>query len=105
MKVLIINTTKNDSGSNTLGGVDTAITMEMYKLYCNNKLNTKVCANSMFSKYTLLDEKFGTVETYNTMDKLLSSVKWLGNCIIVTHEQWLDKICPNWREEPRYKYW
>lgn len=113
MKVLIINTSINEAAlSRSLTGTDTAITLELYSKYSLNDsvggswddpLN-RLTANHTWSKYTFIDEKVAYIGTFNSMDKLLKKVPFLGNVLILTHEQWLDKQNPNWRTEPRYQY-
>lgn len=108
MKVLIINTTIEDNyTSRSLGGVDSAITFELYKKYrCgDHPCHLHITANHMWSKYTFIDEKDQYVGTFSSMDKLLEAKIFLGNVLIVTHEQWLDKQNPNWKTEKRYQYW
>jgi hypothetical protein len=39
------------------------------------------------------------------MDKVLDKNPFLGNVLVITLEQWLDKQNPEWRNNPRYKYW
>jgi hypothetical protein len=103
MKVLIINTTIEENyKSRSLGGLDSAITFELYKKY---HCKFRITANHTWSKYTFFDEKTGYIGTFNSMDKVLEKNPFLGNVLIVTHEQWLDKVNPEWRTNPRYKYW
>ena len=102
MKILIINTTIEDNyKSRSLDGTNSAITMELYKKYGDT---LGITANHMWSKYTFIDEKNQYIGTFiNTSDLLFN--RFLGSCLIVTHEQWLDKQNPNWKTNPRYKYW
>ena len=107
MKVLIINTSIDETKSGRqLTGIDSAITFELYYKYrSNNKCHLHITANHLWSKYTFIDEKDAYIGTFNSMDKLLVKQPFLGNVLIVTHEQWLDKQNPKWRTEPRYQYW
>jgi len=108
MKVLIINTTIEENySSRMLGGIDAAITFELYQKYRveSNPCHLHITANHTWSKYTFIDEKDAYIGTFHSMDKLLTKVPFLGNVLIVTHEQWLDKQNPEWRTTPRYQYW
>lgn len=108
MKILIIRTDIDETASSrALGGVDSAFGFEMYKKYVGDDkpCSFHICANTSWSKYTFLDEKAEYVGTFRTMDKLLERNTFLGNCLILTHEQWLDKQEPNWRTIPRYQYY
>jgi len=103
MKVLIINTTIDEkSSSRSLGGIDSAITMELYRKY---RSLFHLTANHMYDKYTFIDEKDKSIGTYDTMSELLEKNPFLGNVLVLTHEQWLDKQNPEWRVCPHYKYW
>ena len=112
MKVLIINTTIDEkSSSRSLRGVDSAITMELYHKYRINSnvggswydpLN-RLTANHIYSKYTFIDEKNAYIGTFDSIDKVLEKVPFLGNVLVLTHEQWLDKQNPEWRNV--YKSW
>jgi hypothetical protein len=112
MKVLIINTTIDEkSSSRALGAVDNAITMELYHKYrinsnvggsWHNSLN-RLTANHIYSKYTFIDEKNAYIGTFDSMDKVLEKNSFLGNVLVLTHEQWLDKQNPEWRNV--YKSW
>ena len=114
MKVLIIRTDIDEKAlSRSLTGIDSAITLELYQNYRVNKrvggnwddsLN-RLTANHCYSKYTFIDEKIGYIGTFDSMDKVLKRNPFLGNTLILTHEQWLDKQCPKWKENPRYKYY
>jgi hypothetical protein len=108
MKVLIINTTYEDNWtSRSMNGTDSAITFELYKKYsCNgHKCSLHITANHVWDKYTFIDEQKEYIGTFSSMDKVLEKNPFLGNVLIVTHEQWLDKVNPEWRTNPRYKYW
>lgn len=114
MKVLIINTTIEENySSRSLNGIDTAITLELYGRYrinsnCGGDWDAplkRLTANHRWSKYTFIDEKIGYIGTFNSMDKVLKKNLFLGNVLILTHEQWLDKQNPEWRTNPRYQYW
>lgn len=114
MKVLIIRTDIDETASSrSLTGIDTAITMELYNKYrVNSRVGgnwddplNRLTANHCYDKYTFLDEKIGYIGTFRTMDKLLVKNPFLGNVLVLTHEQWLDKQCPNWKNNPRYKYY
>ena len=100
MKVLIINTVK-DSQNGMLTGTDSAITFELYRKY----RNLGITASHMWSKYIFIDEKDEYIGTFSTMDKVIESKGFLGNCLVVTHEQWLDRCNPEWKTTPRYQYW
>jgi hypothetical protein len=101
MKVLIINTTIDEkSSSRLLGGVDSAITMELYRKY---RSPFHISANHVWSKYTFIDEKNAYIGTFDSMDKVLAKNPFLGNVLVLTHEQWLDKQNPEWRSI--YKSW
>ncbi len=97
MKVLIINTAKDQSGLVT--GVDDAMTMELYRKYrCNSHpCHLHITANHIWSKYTFIDEKNEYIGTFNTMEDLLKKNPFLGNCLTLTHEQWLDKQNADWK--------
>jgi len=105
MKVLIINTVKEKQFG--MSGVDSAITFELYKKYRvnSNKCHLHITANHCWSKFTFIDEKENYIGTFNTMEELIASRGFVGNTLILTHEQWLDKQNPNWRTVPRYQYW
>lgn len=108
MKVLIINTTIDEKNqSRSLNGIDSAITFELYIKYrCNgNPCHLDITANHTWSKYTFIDEKTAYIGTFNSIDKVLEKNPFMGNVLVLTHEQWLDKQNPNWRTNPRYKYW
>lgn len=108
MKVLIINTTIDEKASSrTLGGIDSAITFELYKKYrCDgNPCSLHITANHLWDKYTFIDEKNEYIGTFKSMDNLLVKNPFMGNVLVLTHEQWLDNQNPNWKNEPRYNYW
>jgi hypothetical protein len=108
MKVLIINTTLEDNySSRMLSGTDTAIAFELYKKYgCDsNRCWLHVNANQLYSKYTFIDERLAYIGSFDSMKSLLGSVPFLGNVLVLTHEQWLDKQNPKWKTEQRYQYW
>ena len=86
--------------SRSLTGIDDAITMELYRF--KNRL-FHLTANHMWSKYTFYDEKKKYIGTFDTMDKLLLKNEFLGNVLVVTHEQWLDKQNEEWKT--KYKHW
>ena len=101
MKILIINTDIDETAnSRSLTGVDAAITMELYVKY---RSPMRLTANHMWSKYTFIDEKNEYIGTFDTMDKLLVKNPFLGNVLILTHEQWLDKQNKDWRT--KYTSW
>tara|TARA_R110000764_G_scaffold54201_3_gene118102 strand:- start:1681 stop:1986 length:306 start_codon:yes stop_codon:yes gene_type:complete len=101
MKILIINTDIDEAAdSRSLTGVDDAITMELYKKY---RSPLRLTANHQWSKYTFIDEKDEYIGTFYTMDKLLVKNPFLGNVLILTHEQWLDKQNKDWRT--KYTHW
>jgi hypothetical protein len=112
MKVLIINTTINErESSRCLGKIDNALTMELYYKYRVNanvggiwsdSLN-RLTANHVYSKYTFIDEKKAYIGTFDSMDDVLNKNPFMGNVLILTHEQWLDKQNPNWKTQ--YKGW
>ena len=114
MKVLIINTTIDEnSSSRSLNGIDTAITMELYMKYrtptikygvWSDSLN-RLTANHVWSKYTFIDEEAGYIGTFDSIDEVLERNPFLGNVLVLTHEQWLDKQNPEWKTTPRYQYW
>jgi hypothetical protein len=108
MKVLIINTTYEDNWkSRSMNGTDAAITFELYKKYrCGgHKCHLHITANHTWDKYTFIDEQKEYIGTFSSMDKVLEKNPFLGNVLVLTHEQWLDKQNPEWRTNPRYKYW
>jgi hypothetical protein len=114
MKVLIINTSIDEkSSSRSLNGLDSAITFELYDKYrINSKIGgswddslNRLTANHVYSKYTFIDEKRAYIGTFDTMDQVLNKHPFLGNVLVITLEQWLDKQNPDWRNVPRYKYW
>lgn len=100
MKILITRTDIDDA-SRMLTGTDSAITMELYKKY----RSMGITANHVWSKYTFIDEKNEDIGTFRTMDDLQEKNPFLGNTLILTHEQWLDKANPNWKTVERYQYW
>tara|TARA_R100001460_G_scaffold98752_1_gene141696 strand:- start:1015 stop:1347 length:333 start_codon:yes stop_codon:yes gene_type:complete len=108
-KILIIRTDINEKeSSRCLTGVDSAFTMELYHKYRSPMCIT---ANHMWSKYTLIDEKNGYMGTFDSMQKLIETYperiksEPLGKVLILTHEEWLDKANPEWREVKHYQYW
>lgn len=108
-KILIIRTDIDEKeSSRCLGGVDSAITMELYYKY---NFLMRITANHVWSKYTLIDEKNEYMGTFDSMQKLCERYpkyiqsEPLGKVLILTHEQWLDKANPKWREVERYQYW
>jgi len=114
MKVLIINTTIDENASSrSLNGIDSAMTFELYNKYrINGNVGgdwdaplKRLTANHMWSKYTFIDEKIGYIGTFRSIDKVLEKNPFMGNVLILTHEQWLDKQNPKWRTVPRYQYW
>lgn len=108
MKVLIIRTDIDEtSSSRSLSGIDSAITFELYKKYrCNsNSCHLHITANHCYDKYTFIDEKSAYIGTFKSMNKVLEKNPFMGNVLVLTHEQWLDKQNPNWKTIPRYKYW
>ena len=101
MKILIINTDIDETAnSRSLTGVDAAITMELYIKY---RSPMRLTANHSWDKYTFIDEKDEYIGTFDTMDKLLVKNPFLGNVLILTHEQWLDKQNKDWRT--KYTHW
>lgn len=103
MKVLIINSTiQENCNGRSLGGLDCAITFELYRKYFSG---FGICANNIYDKYIYIDERDQYIGTFSSMDKLLARKIFLGNCLVLTHEQWLDKQNPEWRTEKRYQYW
>ena len=103
MKVLIIRTDIDETkNSRSMGGIDSAMTLEMYYKY-NALLG--LTANHNYSKYTFIDEKSAYIGTFNTMTDLMQKHEFMGNVLIVTHEQWLNKQNPEWRVCPRYQYY
>ena len=109
MKILIIKQTEQEAFDKPHIGC--ALTFELYKAYrCSStrSCHLHITANHMWSKYTFIDEKNEYVGTFSTMDKLLAAdylKGFIGNCLVVTAEQWLDKQNPNWRTVERYQYW
>jgi hypothetical protein len=108
MKVLIINTTIDETkSSRILTSIDNAITMNLYLMSRNNKSGqwndslNRLTANHIWSKYTFIDEKAAYIGTFKSMNEVLVKHTFLGNVLILTHEQWLDKTNPNWRNELR----
>jgi hypothetical protein len=109
-KILIIRTDIDETGSSIrcLKGVDSAFTMELYYKY---RSPMRISANHMWSKYTLIDEKNEYMGTFNSMQELIETYpkriksEPLGNVLILTHEQWLDKVEPKWREIEQYQSW
>jgi len=101
MKILIINTDIDEAAnSRSLTGVDAAMTMELYVKY---RSPMRLTANHQWDKYTFIDEKDEYIGTFYTMDKLLVKNPFLGNVLILTHEQWLDKQNKDWRT--KYTHW
>jgi hypothetical protein len=109
MKILIIRTDIDKmSTSRCFTGIDSAITFELYKKYrcdSNNPCHLHITANHYYSKYTFIDERKSYIGTFDSMDKVFEKNPFLGNVLILTHEQWLDKQNPEWRNNPRYQYW
>lgn len=113
-KILIIRTDIDEKeSSRRFTGVDSALTMELYRKYRlgNPSCCLKISANHYYSKYTLIDEKYEYMGTFDSMQKLIETYperiksEPLGKVLILTHEQWLDKANPEWREVKRYQYW
>tara|TARA_R110000772_G_scaffold60033_1_gene135465 strand:+ start:349 stop:702 length:354 start_codon:yes stop_codon:yes gene_type:complete len=115
-KILIIRTDIDEKkSSRAFTGVDSALTMELYRKYAcgNHSCRLKISANHYYSKYTLIDEEWDYIGTSNSMEELykaqtkrcLDGKPFLGNVLILTHEQWLDKQLPKWKEVERYQYW
>tara|TARA_A200000159_G_scaffold51421_1_gene47449 strand:- start:1434 stop:1745 length:312 start_codon:yes stop_codon:yes gene_type:complete len=103
MKVLITRTDIDETqSSRSLTGIDSAITMELYKKY---RSPMHLSANHIWDKYTFIDEKNEYIGTFNTMDDLHKKNPFLGTTLMLTHEQWLDKVNPEWKEVKRYQYW
>lgn len=108
MKVLIIRTDIDEtSSSRSLSGTDSAMTFELYKKYrCDsNACHLHITANHYYDKYTFIDEKSAYIGTFKSMDKVLEKNPFMGNVLVLTHEQWLDKQNPKWKTNPRYQYW
>jgi len=114
MKVLIIRTDIDENlSSRCLSGIDSAITFELYEKYrINSKVGgswdsslNRLTANHYYDKYTFIDEKSAYIGTFKSMNKVLEKNPFMGNVLILTHEQWLDKQNPNWKTNPRYQYW
>ena len=108
-KILIIRTDIDEKeSSRCLGGVDSAFTMELYYKY---NFLMRITANHVWSKYTLIDEKCEYMGTFDSMQKLIERYseciksEALGKVLILTHEQWLDKANPEWKEVERYQHW
>ena len=109
-KILIIRTDIDETGSSIrcLTGVDSAFTGELYNKY---RSSMGISANHMWSKYTLIDEKKEYMGTFNSMQELIETYpkyihnEPLGNVLILTHKQWLDKMRPDWREVKSYQSW
>lgn len=114
MKLLIIRTDIDEtSSSRSLTGIDSAMTFELYHKYRGNPkvggswdspLN-RLTANHYYDKYTFIDERDAYIGTFRSIDKVLEKNPFMGNVLVLTHEQWLDKQNPNWKNKPRYKYW
>ena len=114
MKVLIIRIDIDEnSSSRSLTGIDSAMTFELYHKYrVNSKVGgswdsslNRLTANHYYDKYTFIDEKSAYIGTFQSMDKVLEKNPFLGNVLVLTHKQWLDKQNPNWETESRYQYW
>jgi len=114
MKVLIIRTDIEDNcNSRCLSGIDSAMTFELYHKYrVNSKVGggwdsplNRLTANHYYDKYTFIDEKSAYIGTFKSMTKVLENNPFMGNVLVLTHEQWLTKQNPNWKSEPRYQYW
>lgn len=115
-KILIIRTDIDEKeSSRAFTGVDSALTMELYRKYAcgNHPCRLNISANHYYSKYILIDEKWDYIGTSDSMEELykaqtkrcLDGKPFLGNVLILTHEQWLDKQLPIWKEVERYQYW
>ena len=99
-KVLIIRTDIDEKkSSRSFTGVDSAITGELYDNYGSR---FRITANHYYSKYTFMEG--GYLGTFDTMDELLKK-KSLGKVLVLTHEEWLDKMRPDWRDVSHYQYW
>lgn len=91
MKVLIIREMNEvNEGIN----VCRAMSSEMYKKYCSLM---NISANHIWANFTFIDEKNEYIGTFRTMDELLKRKSFLGNVLILTQEQFLDKVNPNWK--------
>jgi len=100
MKILIINTDRDENASSHMVTfTDNAIRLQLYYKYSSLM---GISANHSWDKYTFIDEKAGYIDTFKTMDRLQKENPFLGNVLIVTHEQWLDKQESNWRDNSRY---
>ena len=103
MKTLIIRTDIDETASSrSLTGIDSAITMELYH-YKSRMF--KITANHLWDKYTYFDEDSKYIGTFKTMDSLISFLGTLTDCRIISHDVWLNKVCPDWTKNPRYKYY
>ena len=117
MKTLIIRTDIDEINEHgrLMTGVDSAITMELYIKYRCSATNCHlhISANHVWSKYTYIDEKWEYIGTFDTMQELyeaqtrrfIHSEPEIGEVLIQTHEQWLNKANPNWKKEKRYQTW
>ena len=87
MKILIIRTDIDElASSRSISGIDSAISLELYHKY--RALN--ISANHSWKKYTFIDEMNKYIGTFKTMSELIAKNPFLGNVLILTHEQWLD---------------
>ena len=104
MKVLIINTVKEQQDGLS-SNIDNAMTMELYKKSRKNKSGeyyqplNRLTANHIWDKFIFIDEKSAYIGTSNAIEDFLKESPFLGNCLILTHEQWLDKQNVDWRTE------
>jgi len=104
MNILIIRTDLyDDNNSRSLDGTDNAITMNIYNLY----RSMGVTANHVYDKYTYVDLSARRIYSKDSMNDLLESIFHNGSreISITSHESWLDKVEPDWRDNPRNQYW
>lgn len=103
MKIIIVRTDIDvNCKGRALSGIDSAMTSELYRKYSGV---LRICANNYYSRFTFIDEKEQYIGTFKNMGELLAKRDFVGNVLVLTHEQWLDKQNPEWRTHPRYQYW
>ena len=77
--------------------------MNIYNLY----RSMGVTANHVYDKYTYVDLSAQEYNSKDSMNDLLESIFHNGSreISITSHESWLDKVEPDWRDNPRNQYW
>lgn len=99
-RILIVNTSPKWCGK-----IERAMSIEMYKTYTNR---FGISANHIWGKYTLIVDGKGEnapdIRSWDTMKDLfyerlvLKKDLCLGKVLILTHEQWLERVNPMWKK-------